>query len=281
MASLKAILSAGAILFGAVSGAQAADLLPPPPPPVEPVYAPSFNGWYIRGDVGEANSTIDHLRSSFAPGYSVPQYQVNSDSISAAAIIGLGAGYQFNNWFRADVTGEYRTGASYRAINSYGQPTCTTEARCYDGYTASISSAVFLANGYVDVGTWYGVTPYFGAGVGVADVMFKGLTDTGLTNYGAGGVASDNNSAHFAWALMTGISYTLTPNLKLDFGYRYLNYGNVSSNSIVCNATPCAYEVQSFKLASHDVRIGLRYMFADYAPPAPPLEYQPPLVRKY
>jgi opacity protein-like surface antigen len=279
MASVKAILCAGAIALGAASGARAADLLPPPPP-VEPVYAPSFNGWYLRGDVGAAHSTISDLRSTFNPGFVVGGDRFDSNTIASSAIIGLGAGYQFNNWFRADVTGEYRTEAAYNAIESYGPLFCGSfSGRCYDGYTASLSSAVFLANGYVDIGTWYGVTPYVGAGVGVSNVWFKGLTDTSLTNTGGAGVAPDKSSTQFAWALMAGMSYALTPNLKLDFGYRYLDMGDISSASIVCNSTPCGYEVQHFKLASHDIRLGLRYMFATFDPPAPPL--QAPLIRKY
>ena len=40
--------------------------------------------------------------------------------------------------------------------------------RCYDNDQGAVSSAVFLANGYVDIGTWWGVTPFVGAGVGGA-----------------------------------------------------------------------------------------------------------------
>jgi len=276
MFRLKTIFLGGALTLG-VQAAQAADLLPPPPP-IEPAPV-AFGGWYLRGDVGAGHSTISDLRSTFAPGFVVENARFESSSLGSSAIFGLGAGYQFNNWFRADVTGEYRTAATYNAIQSYGPLFCGSfTGRCYEGYRGSISSAVFLANGYVDLGTWYGVTPYVGAGVGVANVMFRGPTDTALTNTGGYGVAQDKNSGHLAWAVMAGLSYNLTPNLKLDFGYRYLNMGNVSSGRIICNDNPCSYEVQHLKLASHDVRIGLRYMFVDFMP-APVLS--PPLVAKY
>ena len=167
------------------------------------------------------------------------------------------------------------------AIEHYsGSPNCPTGSGylCVDGYRAHINSGVFLANGYFDVGTWYNATPYFGFGVGGAYNTFGGLTDYGVTNPGAFGVASDHGSFNFAWALMAGVSYNLTQNLKLDVGYRYLDMGSTYSNAIICTGGGnCPNEVQRVKLASHDIRIGLRYMFADSAPYQP----LPPLVRKY
>jgi opacity protein-like surface antigen len=276
MASVKAIFSAGAILVGTVGGVHAADLLPPP---VEPVAAPSFGNWYIRGDVGVGIDQISGLRSTFGDGTYPPGFAHESSSLNNQVELGLGAGYQFNNWFRADVTGEYRTDSHYSGLESYSTVGCGGAGvnTCYDGYSANVNSAVFLANGYFDIGTWYGVTPFFGAGVGFSHNTIAGLTDTGQ-GYG---MAPDHSKFDFAWALMAGLSYSVTPNLKLEMSYRYLNMGSAQSGGIQCfNTQYCTPEYQNFKLASNDIRIGFRYMFADYIPPAPPLE-QPPLVRKY
>jgi len=285
MANVKAILSAGAILLSAVSGVQAADLLPPPPPPpLEPVSAPNFGNWYIRGDVGVGIDQISGLRSTFSDGSIPPGFARESSSVGNQVELGIGVGYQVNNWFRADVTGEYRTDSHFKALESYsdtthycgsGLPSVTT---CYDGYDANVSNAVFLANGYFDIGTWYGITPFFGAGVGFSHNQISGLTDRG-TGFGQ---APDNGKFDFAWALMAGLAYSVTPNFKIEMSYRYLDMGSVQSGGIQCfNTASCSQEFQNFKLASNDIRIGFRYMFADYAPPAPPLEYQQPLVRKY
>ncbi len=62
--------------------------------------------------------------------------------------------------------------------------------------------------------------------------------------------------------------------------YRYLDLGKMSTNQIICQGTPvCVREVQSFYLASNDIRVGFRYVIPSLipAPPPPP----PPLVRKY
>jgi opacity protein-like surface antigen len=267
MASLKATLCAGVIALSAADLAQAADLLPPPPPPPEPV---AFGGWYIRGDVGVGINELSSERSTLNPfnpaGGPAPAFARVETTIGDAAITGIGVGYQFNNWLRFDGTAEYRTSAAYRAVNAY---TAFCPANfCQDSYTANVASGVFLANAYIDFGTWYGVTPFIGAGVGGAIHRFSGLTDVGVGS----GFSPDRNVDNLAWAVMAGLGFNVTPNLKLEISYRYLDMGTLRSNPITCESIGgCFFETQSFHLTSNDVRVGFRYMFADYVRPAPPL----------
>lgn len=278
MGSIKAFLIASVLAVAATNLAEAADLLPPPPP-LEPVIAPAsdFGGWYLRGDVGVGIASINNLRSSFDSGFTVVGDEFNSKSIGDSTTLGMGVGYQFNKWFRADITGEYRTGAGYHSIESaVFQCGGIGVVRCHDNYTGQVSSAVALANGYVDLGTWYGLTPFVGAGVGFSENFFKGLTDQG--EVGGFGFAPDHTSTSFAWAAMAGVGYSITPNLKLELGYRYLDMGTITSAGIQCQNTPaCGHEIQRFHLTSNDIRLGMRWVFADLPPPPP----QMPLVTKY
>jgi opacity protein-like surface antigen len=100
-----------------------------------------------------------------------------------------------------------------------------------------------------------------------------------------GGYFSDAGKWNLAWSLMAGVSFDVTQNLKLDIGYRYLDYGKYTTGTSHCLAATTAgftcgggsYVISSKNdLASNDFRIGLRWMIgeASYAPPAP-------LVRKY
>ena len=82
-----------------------------------------------------------------------------------------------------------------------------------------------MANGYFDLGTWYCITPFVGGGVGIAAHKFAGLTDSG------GGVATDATPTNFAWAVMAGLALNVTPNLKIELGYRYLDMGNYQQQS--------------------------------------------------
>lgn len=274
--SMQAIFLAGALAAGMTTMAKAADLALPPPPPVVEAPPPQFGGWYLRGDVGVGITQLSNMRSSFSPGFDVPGDRFDQAVLGDSTFVDVGVGYQFNNWFHADVTGEYRTAAHFSAIESYTPPTCPV-GRCFDNYSASVNSAVFLANGYFDIGTWWGITPYVGAGVGVANNWVSGLTDVGTT-VGGFGFAPTSSNLNFAWAAMAGLSYAVTPNLRLELGYRYLDRGDITTAAITCTNTPaCGNEVQRFHLASHDIRLGMRWMFADIPPVAPQL----PLIRKY
>ncbi|MGA8172260.1 MAG: porin family protein [Methylocystis sp.] len=281
MGRSKALFLATLVAVGASSAAFGADLLPPPPP-LEPMPAPvDFGGgWYLRGDVGVGALQMTEWRSTLQPVDETGQSLATSGNVFAPAFssigdqtfAGVGFGYQFNHWFRADITGEYRTEAAYRAgiagANAYSGWTG------FDSYNAGLSTALFMANGYVDLGTWRGITPFVGGGVGIASHKFAGLTDSG------GGVATDATQANFAWALMGGLALNVTPNLKIELGYRYVDMGNINSNPIQClNPQGCWQEAHSFHIASQDVRLGLRYALGgapSYMAPPPG-----PLISKY
>lgn len=280
MGSTRALLLAGAVALGAADLAQAADL--PLAPPL-PAYAPepvAFSGWYIRGDVGAGIAFDPDIRSTFEE--TVYDNRFVHKSIDDSAIIGLGVGYAFNSWLRFDVTGEYRTPQHLHALEGYSPPPDTgLIGTAYDDYTGRVQSSVFLANAYVDLGTWYGVTPYIGGGVGAAYTIVSKLTDNGIGGiagygYGGYGTAPSHDKFDLAWAGMVGLSYALTQNLKLDIGYRYLDMGDAESAAIACTV-PSACERQHYHLASNDIRIGLRWLINDDVP-APPLEA--PIIRK-
>jgi opacity protein-like surface antigen len=218
------------------------------------------------------------MRSTFAPGSDVPGFGIDRAKIEDTFNIGGGVGYQWNSWVRFDVTGEYRAGGKFSALESYSNNFgLACGARCYDTYSGHVNTSVFLANAYFDVGTWYGITPFIGGGVGVAYHKFRDLYDISVQPAGGFGFAADSSHTNLAWALMAGLSYAVTPNLKLELGYRYLNMGTIKGNQIVCQGVPggCPLEQQSFRVASHDIRMGMRWMFNDFQAP------MQPLVRKY
>src|ERR1700733_3792270 len=109
MVSVKVASIFGAAVAVVATAAQAADMPGLPPvyaPPVEE-YAPAPSGWYLRGDIGMTNQQFKglHQRLYDVPGTSVTQVGQGWDS---STFFGVGVGYKFNDWLRADVTGEYR-----------------------------------------------------------------------------------------------------------------------------------------------------------------------------
>ena len=114
-----------------------------------------------------------HQRLYDVPGTHVEAVGMGWDS---STFFGLGIGYKVNDWFRADLTGEYRGKANF-----HGSDNVTFNGgQGVDNYTGSKSEWVFMANAYVDLGTWWCVTPYIGAGIGGANIKISGFRDDGF-----------------------------------------------------------------------------------------------------
>ena len=83
-------------------------------PPVEEF---AVSGWYLRGDIGMTNQ---HLRACIQRLYDMPGTTVEAVGMGwdSSMFFGLGVGYKFNDWFRTDVTGEYRGKANFHGSDN-------------------------------------------------------------------------------------------------------------------------------------------------------------------
>src|SRR3954471_8189651 len=107
MRSVKSLIAAGAatLLSSAAFAAEMA-IAPPPPMYSPPPVVEDFGGWYLRGDIGFSNQRVERLNNALDT-IGAPT-SVQHNGFGTAGIFGLGVGYKVNNWFRADITGEYR-----------------------------------------------------------------------------------------------------------------------------------------------------------------------------
>jgi opacity protein-like surface antigen len=316
MGSLKTLALAGAVFAGATAVASAADLRYPQPVglPPAPHAAPiaEASGWYLRGDIGIGALDARNFEYSDRPA----GLSFENKDFQQQIFGGIGIGYQVNSWLRFDVTGEYRgkTGFSARdrysvggldCGNLYAQPpgsvTCTNSGS--NNIRGSVSSMVFLANAYLDLGTWYGLTPFVGVGVGVAQNKVTGISDQGFatntvtasTFIGAPVGASATNAtfgssangtkSNFAYAVMAGVAYDVTQNVKLELAYRYLNLGKLTTGTFSCaGGCGATYSLGAKSLDAHEFKLGMRWMLGgpSYAAAPAPLAYpvEPPRVVK-
>jgi opacity protein-like surface antigen len=254
-----------------------------------PVKAPYYQeqavdtgGWYLRGDVGvgaQSFKSFDFTQTNAATGGAWPaSWRIDQHDIKDAVFIGVGVGYQWNSWLRMDVTAEYRTDVKFKAVGSYINFPNPALGRAFDVYDGDHSAFVGLANAYIDLGTWWCLTPFVGAGVGGAYHRTAALSDMGINTNGLGASAfgfagSDQGTWSFAWAAHAGLAYTVTPNLKLELAYRYLNMGNAKTAEVQCGAAGCNvagggprafYTLTDF--TSQDIKIGMRWLLQPEAP---------------
>ena len=294
-ARLKVSTLAVALIVAGAS-ARAADYPQPQPYPMpqpqpiiiqQPVVQEFAASWYLRGDIGMTNQQISKLTNVLDGNNRIQNIGLGFDS---SPLFGLGVGYYFNDWLRFDLTGEYRGRANFHGT----QVITGNNYIITDEYSGSKSEWLFLANAYVDLGTWNGFTPFVGAGIGGARVTIHGLRDVCSVCPGTGaavgpGVAfgDDVSKWNFAWALHAGLAYKVTKNFTVEFAYRYVDLGDaVSGDLYTYLGTNNVVNPMEFKhLTSHDFKVGLRFNLdgmIEYSRPQviysqPPPVYAPPV----
>jgi opacity protein-like surface antigen len=183
-------------------------------------------GWYIRGDAGWAFDQVPVIGPNLLSETTKPKNNFAVD---------LGSGYKFNNWIRGDLTLGLFGVESVLVNGNAATPTVVT------GQYGTLEKYLLLLNTYIDLGTWYGITPFVGAGVGGDMLRQAALTDSA-------------RKYNFAWALMAGAAYNLTDNAAIEVGYRYVRFGDFigvdSLNGAIFNKN----------LSAQEIRLGVRYL---------------------
>jgi opacity protein-like surface antigen len=241
MSWLKVLTAAG-LLAAQVTTTMAADMpgsySRDPLPIPERMRPQSFDanlGWYLRGDLGYHWGIIDGAQSSSGLNPTDSKLDKGMDG-------GIGFGIK-RDWMRTDVTVDYFSPLKYQG----------TIAAPGD-VTAKMSAWSALFNGYLDLGTWYRMIPYVGAGAGVARVKTSDYENAVFPPVVGG---ASNNQWNFAWAGMAGVGFVVSNNVVIDAGYRYINFGDVKT------ATDATGTMTFKNIAAHEVRVGFRWSFDD------------------
>lgn len=261
----KCLVSAMALAASGVAPAMAADIYEPPTIIEPPEYVPVvIAGWYLRGDIGMSNQKLDGgLYNALYDTTDIVEF-LDPGGFSAAPTFQAGVGYEFNDWMRADVTVQYRGKADFSALDRY-ETTDDADPTTFDGtndYTGKKSEWLFMANAYVDLGTFSGITPYVGGGVGVSRNTISNFRDVNVPTLGVsyGGTKSE---WHFAYAFHAGLGFEINERLTMDLGYSFLHLGDAESGDLISyDGTNAIYNPMVFNdIRSHDFRLGLRYKF--------------------
>jgi opacity protein-like surface antigen len=248
------MLLAPLLVAAPLSAVKAADLGPPPEPMAVPAPAPATaccaGGLYLKGFLGFSNQQADDFHNDLIRD---GDFEIVSHEFDSAPFAGLGVGYRHSKKFRFDLTGEFRGRSKFRGLDFNRDENTTNE---YNGFK---SEWLFLANGYWDITTFKGMTPYVGAGVGIVNVGLDDFQDINQIN---GGLhwAEDGNEWNFAWALHAGMAYDISDALTLDMGYRYVNMGDGKTGTFTTfDSTDSPGPITVEDIDSHDIMVGLRW----------------------
>jgi opacity protein-like surface antigen len=224
--SISAVVVASACLL-APAAAQAADL---PIGGPRPLAVDEFvSNWYLRGDVG--------YQFSASSGTSNPPF--TGSSYSDAGVIDFGIGYRAG-WLRADVTSSWVFEPHFTGSTAAANP----------DVTARVNAISTLFNVYVDLGNWYGLTPYVGGGAGFSWLRPTGFNAVTLPVVGA----ISRDTIDFSWDLTAGFSYAVTRQFLIDTSYRFLHVGTPRTD-IAGFGT-----IDYGSMDVHELKTGIRYL---------------------
>jgi opacity protein-like surface antigen len=268
MGQTRTLIIGLALVLGQAAAAYAADLGMPEPEPCLGCSGP----WYFKGFVGAANPHVGGIDYSLI----TPDFVTYDKEIKSTPLFGIGFGYDTGHYFRFDLTGEYRGDALFVFHDKYPGPDGSfdffgpgSNTSGTNEYTADIESWLGLANAYIDLGTWWCITPYVGGGVGFASLSITGYKDVNVPNnsvaYGA-----NNTETNFAWAVYAGLSYKVNPSLTLDLSYRYTDLGDIRTGNIATfdNASTSG-GLQIEDITSNDVMLSVRWALGSQPAPMP------------
>lgn len=265
-----------AVFAGLVAtGALASDLDIINAPEIDVSGSAVAQGWYLRGDLGYSGwmkgGKPDY--TVYEPGGTVfSNESFDNARFSKPFSYGVGMGYQFNNYLRTDLTTDFFNG-SLSGKSNIDAPCSADEASgtsCGFNHRADYSATNVMANGYIDLGTYAGITPYLGAGAGVTYLKWGSMNSTAFcedgssacsgTTYTSGKLSGDD-SWRFTYALMAGASVDLTNRVKLDLGYRYSD--TAGGKMFQYGATERGWGASGAKghddgFQKHEIRAGVR-----------------------
>ena len=269
---MKKILALASVMLALSGQAFAADLYVPDQPVEAPVAAPvATNGWYLRGDM--SYDIMDLRGAKFIQGDDPSHYaKFRSAELDNTGNIGLGVGYQANDYLRFDTTFDYMFRSDFRGSTTGRTPPGTGSA-CDDGCKSrdrtSMAAYGLMANAYVDIAHYGLFTPYVGAGLGGTYVKWNDLKNTACSaknpeNCDDTVTHNGRGSWRFTWALMAGTAIDINCNLKADVGYRYRRVTGGDMFGWAEHGGPGSDK--GFNI--HEARAGLRYSFdnGDCAP---------------
>lgn len=189
-------------------------------------YASFFGGLVLQDEVKNKEYTGTY-NLSYEPGMAV----------------GGAFGYRLGNSFPQIGKGRIEAELSYRK-NDLDEVEFSTGTFPAGGDVSSLS---LIINAITEYKTHPKFTPYFGLGLGAANVS---MNDTRAN----GGRMIDDDDVVLAYQVMAGVDYDLDENWVLDFGYRFM--GTASPEFI-----DSQQRVVTSKYFSHTFGFGIRFEY--------------------
>jgi len=228
-----------------------------------PACAQTVGEWYFRGDAGWSGSTNANIHDRNSNDHAIIGPSGTPGSLSDTGsgwLVGGGMGFTFLPNFRGDVVYTYRGGYQLDESDQAAIPT---------RFKTDVMSHSLMANVYGDF-PMGGFVPFIGLGVGWSQITLSNFsaTTTAIVNplsgaAGATAFAPGGTSDNFAWQVMAGVGYQVSPGVMVDLFYRYFDGGHGKSEAgnvidLTGNVVG-TYHGAEGALHAHEVSVSLRF----------------------
>lgn len=204
-------------------------------------------GWYIGGEAGWTHlmDPSGHVGAF--------RYEVRPDE---GWNVGGHAGYAFPSGIRLEGELVYRSNdLQGGTVESAALPKTGTAV------SGTINSLALMANVYWDVLPLNNLTPYLGAGVGVARVAADSVKVSAISS----AAIFNDDDVQPAFQGMAGLKYAFAANWSASLDYRFF-----TTTDVTFKGTGAATGLQTrTEYKTHNVMLGLNYHFAPPPPPPP------------
>lgn len=172
---------------------------------------------------------------------------------------GIGIKIPYGNGvaFRFDLTGSSNPnlgGSNHTGMLDDGTPVSAK---------VKVNTVSYLATAYIDVDVGLPVTPFVGFGLGGTHNRLATLTYSNPS--GDFATVSGENKSNFAWSGTVGATYTVIPEIQVDFSYRYIDAGKVTSGNTFTDLTNGTSQTLDSEISSrlqiHQFTAAVRYLF--------------------
>lgn len=206
------------------------------------------SGFYLGGKVGASYLQSKDLQDKWEWG---DNYDVDTVANKSKTVfnMGISAGYDFKFQYdlpiRMEIDYTYRSKAKINSIvDNYYFINGASGNDDSEPLEFKIKQTSLMVNSYYSFYNSSAFTPYVGFGLGTSFIKYQ--------------FEEDNLSkTNFAWSLNAGASYSITDNLIADLEYRYIDSGKIKDHDFEHGSDINL----SAKLKTHDLSIGLRYVF--------------------
>ncbi|OTP88503.1 hypothetical protein B6D12_10560 [Gilliamella apicola] len=228
-----------------------------------PVFAQTdTTGFYLGGQLGASILKANSIKDTFYDDYGSDTFKIgsfNKGKIAGALNIGYNFKYDFDLPLRAELSYTMRGNSNKKYSHSYSDVVWPDDhLKTSDSHKVRMHT--LMVNAYYDIETNRSITPFVGAGLGVAftklDQKYSAQYKNGSLD-ASGSIGMSDTKTRFAWNVAAGATYNIDENIDIDFTARYVNAGKTSIKTNIQGMNVKG----NVKLSSIDLLAGIRYTF--------------------